>query len=130
MIFTEVIGLMTNFHTMRPGELEARQKRFRTIIRDSLAESAAPVEYRDDQPHLIPNTYDSADYFVPNADGEIPAVHETYCHFSLIVLFEDVTPFDAQPEVVAHAMDSLPLAGEFPHSAWRFIPDPRRSISS
>lgn len=130
MIFTEVIGLMTNFHTMRPGELDARQKRFRTIIRDSLAESAAPVLYRDDQPHLIPNTYDSADYSLPNADGEIPAVHETYCHFSLMIPFEDVTPFEAQPEVVAAAMDRLPLAGEFPHSAWRFIADPRRSNSA
>lgn len=130
MIFTEVIGLMANFHTMGPGELEARQRRFRTIVRDSLAESAAPVLYRDDQPHLIPNTYDTADYYVPNADGEMPTVHETYCHLSLMIPFEDVSPFEAQPQVVAAAMDSLPLAAEFPHSAWRFIPDPRQSNGS
>lgn len=118
MIFTEVIGLMANFHALSPGELEARHKRFKTLVRDSLVESGAPVIYRNEQPLLIPNSYGAEDYRVPNADGELPAVHESYCFLSLVL------PFDDQPDLVEAAMNRLPLAADFPHSAWRFTTHP------
>lgn len=115
MKFVHIKGLMTDFHGSHPDAFAARRARFEDLIRDGIVEAGLPLLLNTitSEPIIWPVNSRIEVYTVPTVTGE-----EKPGMFMTLIVGVGLNTDDE--DAIEKVVDALPLAAEFPYTAWRF----------